>query len=160
IEFMDNAKGQWKPYRGWRGTFTENVVQAIARDLLAEAISRAEARWPGSVVFHCHDELVIEAPIGTIPEQDVLALLIEPPVGAGGLQLGGKAPSSRIYLEAPKTPALPTTPTIIELAVDTETEIEDADTETAEIPDTQISAGTPDPLPWGGDSVFANLETQ
>ena len=27
VQFMDNARGQWKPYRGWFGTFVENVVQ-------------------------------------------------------------------------------------------------------------------------------------
>ena len=30
-QFMDNARGQWKPYRGWFGTFVENVVQGTAR---------------------------------------------------------------------------------------------------------------------------------
>ena len=28
VEFKDNARGQWKAYRGWFGTFVENVVQA------------------------------------------------------------------------------------------------------------------------------------
>ena len=40
VQFMDNARGQWKPYRGWFGTFVENVVQGCARDLLATAIDR------------------------------------------------------------------------------------------------------------------------
>src|SRR5262249_50624053 len=38
IEFMDNANGQWKPVRAWYGVLVENVVQGIARDLLAAAI--------------------------------------------------------------------------------------------------------------------------
>ena len=42
VQFMDNARGQWKPYRGWFGTFVENVVQGTARDLLAAAIERFE----------------------------------------------------------------------------------------------------------------------
>src|SRR5262245_8599553 len=107
IEYMDNAKGQWKPARAWFGTLVENVVQGTARDLLAAAIVRAEARWPGSVVFHCHDELVIEAPIGAIPEQEMLALVLEPPVWAADLPLGGKVRSGPLYLEAPATAALP-----------------------------------------------------
>jgi len=87
IEFFDNARGGWKPTRAWFGTLVENVVQGTARDLLAAAIIRAEARgW--QVVFHCHDELVIEAPIGAIPERDVLALLLEPPPWAVDLPLG------------------------------------------------------------------------
>src|SRR5262249_12623554 len=30
IEFMDNARGQWKLVRAWHGSLTENVVQGIA----------------------------------------------------------------------------------------------------------------------------------
>jgi DNA polymerase len=102
IEFFDNARGQWKPARAWFGTLVENAVQGTARDLLAAAIIRAEARgW--KVVFHCHDELVIEAPTGAIPEKDVLALLLEPPTWATGLPLGGKVHSGPLYLEAPAT---------------------------------------------------------
>ena len=63
VEFMDNARGQWKPYRGWFGTFVENVVQGTARDLLAAAIDRLESRGI-PVVFHCHDEVTIEVPVG------------------------------------------------------------------------------------------------
>ena len=120
IEFMDNAKGQWKPARAWFGTLVENCVQGIARDLLAAAIIRAEARWPGSVVFHCHDELVLEAPIGAIPEKDVLALLLEAPAWAEGLPLGGKVHSGPLYLEAPATgePPPPKDEEIVERAVD------------------------------------------
>lgn len=41
------------------GKITENVVQAIARDLLAESILRVEAAGR-QCVFHCHDEIVLE----------------------------------------------------------------------------------------------------
>ena len=120
IEFFDNARGQWKPARAWFGMLVENIVQGTARDLLAAAILRAEARgW--SVVFHCHDELVIEAPEGTISETEVLALLLEPPAWAAGLSLGGKVHSGQLYLEAPETaepPVLETEEEIVEHAVD------------------------------------------
>src|SRR6516162_11475923 len=102
IEFMDNANGQWKPVRAWYGVLVENVVQGIARDLLAAAIGRAAARgW--NVVHHAHDELVIEALTGTILAQDVLALLIEPPPWAAGLPLSGKVRSGPLYFEGPAT---------------------------------------------------------
>jgi DNA polymerase len=118
IEFFDNARGQWKPVRAWFGTLVENVVQGTARDLLAAAIIRAEARgW--QVVFHCHDELVIEAPTGAIPETDVLALLPEPPAWATGLPLGGKVHSGPLYLEAPATAEPPPEQDTVEQAVDT-----------------------------------------
>jgi DNA polymerase len=100
IEFFDNARGQWKPARAWFGTLTENVVQGCARDLLAAALLRFEARGL-PVVFHCHDEIVVEVPVGSISEQEVLALLLEPPTWAVGLPLGGKVHSGPLYLEAP-----------------------------------------------------------
>src|SRR5262249_19561933 len=117
VTFMDNARGQWKEARAWFGTLVENVVQGIARDLLAAAIVRAEARgW--QVVFHCHDELVIEAPISMIPERNMLALLLEPAAWAAGLPLGGKVHTGPLYLEAPATAEPPPEQDIVERAVD------------------------------------------
>jgi DNA polymerase len=100
VEFHDNARGKWQPTRAWHGTLVENVVQGTARDLLRDALLRADARgW--KIVFHCHDELVIEAPIGAVDPQDVLARMLEPPPWAAGLPLAGKVHSGPLYLEAP-----------------------------------------------------------
>jgi DNA polymerase len=109
IEFFDNANGQWKRVRGWFGVVCENVVQGAARDLLAAAIIRFEARGL-PVVFHCHDEVVVEVPEGSVSEQGILALLLEPPAWAVGLPLAGKVHSGPLYLAEPETPAkaLPT----------------------------------------------------
>jgi DNA polymerase len=119
IEFFDNARGQWKPARAWFGTLTENVVQGCARDLLAAALLRFEARGL-PVVFHCHDEVVIEVPEGSISEQEVLAILLKAPAWAAGLPLGGKVHSGRLYLEAPATgePPPPKDEELVERAVD------------------------------------------
>jgi DNA polymerase len=106
IEFMDNARGQWKAYRGWSGTFVENVVQGTARDLLAAAIERFEARGL-AVCFHCHDELTIEIPTGSLTDKEFLAILLKLPDWAVGLPLGGKGHSGPHYLEAPERPAEP-----------------------------------------------------
>src|SRR5262249_1102874 len=65
VVFKDNARRQWRETRGWFGTFTENVVQGIARDILVAAITRMEARGL-RVVLHVHDSVVVEAPIGAI----------------------------------------------------------------------------------------------
>ena len=121
VQFMDNARGQWKPYRGWFGTFIENVVQGCARDLLAAAIARFEAR-DIPVVFHCHDEVTCEVPKGAITEAEFLNVLLEAPEWAAGLPLGGKVHSGTHYLEPPETPAEPLASTselrILEAAVD------------------------------------------
>ena len=130
IEFMDNEKGQWKAKRAWHGILVENVVQGIARDLLAAAIVRAETRgW--QVVHHAHDELVIEAPTGAILPQDVLALLLEAPPWAAGLPLSGKVRTGMLYFEGPATADPPAAQANAERPIvdDTEADI-DADIET------------------------------
>jgi DNA polymerase bacteriophage-type len=56
------------------GPFTENIVQAIARDILATGIVRAH-RAGINIVFHVHDEIVALAKKGQ--GQALLGLLIE-----------------------------------------------------------------------------------
>jgi DNA polymerase len=85
VQFMDNAKGQWKPYRGWFGTFVENVVQGTARDLLAAAIERFESRGI-RVVSHCHDEITVEVPIGSLSDEEFLEILLKLPPWAIGFR--------------------------------------------------------------------------
>jgi hypothetical protein len=109
VQFMDNARGQWKPYRGWFGTFVENVVQGCARDLLAAAIERFESRGI-DIVFHCHDEVTVEVPIGLLSDEEFLEILLKLPSWATGLPLGGKVHSGPHYLEAPERPAEPLVP--------------------------------------------------
>jgi DNA polymerase len=57
-------RGQWREIDPYGGQLTENVVQALARELLVDAMFRLEARgYP--IVMHCHDEIVVEHPIIT-----------------------------------------------------------------------------------------------
>ena len=67
VVFADNANGQFKDCRhgqgAYGGTWTENVVSGIARDVLAEAMLRVEgAGYP--IILTIHDEIVCEVPIG------------------------------------------------------------------------------------------------
>jgi hypothetical protein len=74
--------------RLWGGTLTENVVQRMARDVLAEAILRLEgAGLP--VVFHAHDEVILEVDIDNKEEAKAEAerLMAVEPVWAPGLPL-------------------------------------------------------------------------
>jgi DNA polymerase bacteriophage-type len=73
IIFKDNANGKFVDCRhgqgAFGGTWFQNAVQAIARDILAEALLRLEAAgYP--VVLHIHDEVVCEVPngVGTLEE--------------------------------------------------------------------------------------------
>src|SRR5262249_23074418 len=120
VQFMDNARGQWKPYRGWYGTFVENIVQGTARDLLAAAIERFETRGI-DVVFHCHDEVTVEVPTGSLSDKDFLDILLKLPDWATGLPIAGRVHSGPHYLEAPEHPAEP----LVELNPD-EVEVEKA----------------------------------
>jgi hypothetical protein len=117
IVFKDNARGGWSDVRGWQGTFTENVVQAIARDLLAAAMQRLEAAgYP--VTLHCHDECVCEVPEGFSSTEQFLQLMIALPDWATGLPLAAKAWTRVCYAKpqpAPK-PSAPAPPKVEEPA--------------------------------------------
>ena len=56
---VNQTTKQWTPLETYGGKLVENIVQAIARDCLAAAIEHLEAAgFP--VVFHIHDEVVID----------------------------------------------------------------------------------------------------
>ena len=52
---------RWEKYQMWHGKWTENVVQAIARDCLAEVLLRASDAGL-QVAFTVHDELIVDTP--------------------------------------------------------------------------------------------------
>lgn len=56
---VNQSSKQWQPLETYGGKLVENIVQAIARDCLAIAIEHLEAAgFP--VVFHIHDEVIID----------------------------------------------------------------------------------------------------
>lgn len=83
---QDQASKRWGPLETYGGKLVENITQAIARDCLAEAIERLEAAgYP--VVFHIHDEVVVDAPPGRQCLEEMERILTEPPEWAEGLPL-------------------------------------------------------------------------
>jgi DNA polymerase len=75
-------KGQWREIEPYGGQLTENVVQALARELLVDAMLRFEERgYP--VVMHCHDEIVVEH--AGITEPLVKEIMSERPQWAAAL---------------------------------------------------------------------------
>ncbi len=56
---MDQVTKQWGWVESYGGKLTENIVQAIARDLLAESLTKLDKKG-FKVVMHVHDEAVVE----------------------------------------------------------------------------------------------------
>lgn len=83
---MDQNTKKWKRIETYGGKLVENVVQAIARDCLSGAIERLEAAGL-PVVFHVHDEVVIDCPREKASLDEVIALMTQPIPWAPGLPL-------------------------------------------------------------------------
>ena len=58
---------KWDKIESYGGKFVENIVQAIARDILAESMIRLEKKG-FNIVMHIHDEVVIESDSSSIEE--------------------------------------------------------------------------------------------
>ena len=87
---------KWTRIETFGGKLTENIVQATARDLLAEAMLRL--RDAGfEIVMHVHDEAVLEVPIGHSGVDEVCALMAEAPAWADGLPLRADGYECRFY---------------------------------------------------------------
>ncbi len=79
-----NAKGDWQRVSTYSGKLSENVTQAICRDLLAASMQRVEdAGYP--VVCHVHDEIVAEVPNGKRNLEEFKNLCAGVPAWAEGL---------------------------------------------------------------------------
>lgn len=86
---MDQTSKKWTRLETYGGKLVENVVQAIARDCLAETLERLRAAGL-DVVFHVHDEVVIDTPrFGTDDEMlDKVVNIMKAPIPwAAGLPL-------------------------------------------------------------------------
>ena len=88
---------KWEVDSTYGGKMTENIVQAIARDCLAETLMRI-GRLGLQVVFHVHDEVIIDAPMDVTVDQ-ICGLMAEPIPWAPGLILKGAGFESDYYMK-------------------------------------------------------------
>lgn len=86
---------RWEVTSTYGGKLTENIVQAIARDCLAEVLRRLADRGL-DFVFHVHDEVIVDAP-QELTVEDLCALMAEPILWAPGLILKGAGFEGNYY---------------------------------------------------------------
>lgn len=85
---------KWDKIESYGGKFVENIVQAIARDILAEAMMRLEKKG-FNIVMHIHDEVVIESDSSSIEEVNQIMSFV--PEWAPGLILDADGFESKFY---------------------------------------------------------------
>ena len=88
---------KWEVTSTYGGKMVENIVQAIARDCLAVTLERIAAKGL-QVVFHVHDEVIIDAPMD-VTVDEICSLMAEPITWAPGLILKGAGFESMYYMK-------------------------------------------------------------
>jgi DNA polymerase len=89
---------EWKRLGTHGGTLTENADQASSRDLLAEAMSRVDQDERFDLLLSIHDEVIAEAPIGTMEVSEFETMVSEVPTWASTMPVeaeGWKGPRLR-----------------------------------------------------------------
>ena len=94
---VGQATKKWGVESTYGGKMTENIVQAIARDCLAVSLDRIDALGL-QVVFHVHDEVIIDAPM-SVTVDEICDLMAEPIPWAPGLILKGAGFESSYYMK-------------------------------------------------------------
>ena len=96
-EGQNQTTKTWTEIETYGGKMTENIVQATARDCLAETMLKLD-RKGFDIVFHVHDEVIVEAtPDQTL--EDIEAVFASPIPWAKGLPLQGAGYTTKYYLK-------------------------------------------------------------
>lgn len=90
-----DATKKWGKIDSYGPKFVENIIQAMSRDILTEAMARIEAAGY-DIVMHVHDEAVIEAPRDAVLE-DVCQIMSKAPDWTPGLILNAAGYECEFY---------------------------------------------------------------
>lgn len=96
-EGLNQTTKKWERVETYGGKMVENIVQAIARDILGVVMMRAK-RNGMNIVFHVHDEIIVEAP-ESLTLKDVEGIFDTPPEWAERLPLKGAGYTTPYYLK-------------------------------------------------------------
>lgn len=87
---------KWERIETYGPKIVENIVQAVARDLLTEAMLRIE-KAGYTIVAHVHDEVICEVPINIGSFKEVCSIMSIQPDWAKGLPLGADGYECEFY---------------------------------------------------------------
>ncbi len=96
FEGTDSTTKQWKRQSTYGGKITENIVQAIARDCLRDALLNVTAAGY-DVAFHVHDEIILEVPNGQGSLAEVIEIMGQELPWAPGLPLRAEGFEAEYY---------------------------------------------------------------
>ena len=90
------AAKKWGRIDSYGPKFVENIVQAVARDLLAEALLRLD-KAGYKIVMHIHDEAVAECPLAFGSVEEMCEIMAQAPTWADGLPLNADGYECSFY---------------------------------------------------------------
>lgn len=85
---VDSYSKKWKRQTTYGGSIVENIVQAISRDIMAEAMLRVDQSDTYLIVLSVHDEIVSEAEIGQGSVAEYEQMMVQCPKWAEGCPIG------------------------------------------------------------------------
>lgn len=93
---LNGITKKWQRTSTYGGKLTENIVQAVSRDLLAEAMLNLDTEGY-KIVGHVHDEVILDMPVGSGSLEEVIAIMTRPPKWAKGLPLAADGFENEYY---------------------------------------------------------------
>lgn len=92
----DQKTGQWSRIETYGPKLVENIVQATARDCLAESMFRLE-KAGAPIVFHVHDEVICDVKADAFTDKEIEEIMSQPIDWAPGLILNAEAYECQYY---------------------------------------------------------------
>ena len=95
---MNQTTKTWEKLETFGGKLVENIVQAVARDCLAEAMIRLENKGY-EINFSVHDEVILDVPKDTGSVEEVNTIMGQPISWAPGLNLKADGYECNFYMK-------------------------------------------------------------